>query len=125
MGEIKSLRCGACGAEWRCMEGSGLLYGKKENIITAFSGRERTEAAGRIEKSEIPAYDFSFQIAVCNHCHNVVSLPSLIVGDEEPYVGSCPLCGKRAKKPISEMEGTACPKCKSRFLSEKIEGHWD
>lgn len=125
MGEIRSVECKACRAKWQCMEGVGLLYGKKENIIAAFSEHERAAIAARMESSKIPAYDFSFQLAVCSHCQNVVSVPTLAVGDGETCVGACPVCGKKTKKPISELKRTACPVCKSKTLQARTEGYWD
>jgi len=55
MGEIIKVCCNACKKEWRCMEGSGLLYGKKESIIGAFSERERAKLlASEMEKTACP-----------------------------------------------------------------------
>lgn len=125
MGEIIKVCCNACKKEWRCMEGSGLLYGKKESIIGAFSERERAKVTAQIEKSEIPAYDFTYRLTVCHHCKEVVNVPVLVTGEDETYVGSCPACGRRAKLLASEMEKTACPVCKSRTLKVKTVGHWD
>lgn len=125
MGEIISVRCNACTREWQCMEGVGLLYGKKENIINAFASHERVAVAARMERSEIPAYDFSFRLAVCSHCQNVVSVPTLMVGEDEMYVGACPACGKKTKRPILELKRTACPVCKSRALLAENRGSWD
>lgn len=125
MGEIKDVRCGACGAKWRCMEGSGLLYGKKENIIDAFPERERPEVIAQIERSEIPAYDFNFRLTVCHHCKNVVNVPVLVTVDGEIHVGACPACGRKAKLLVSELEKTACPVCRNKALKVEEGGHWD
>ncbi len=125
MGDIIKVCCKACKKEWRCMEGIGLLYGKRENVIGAFSEQERAEVAAWMEKSKIPAYDFTFRLAVCNHCHNVVSVPTLTVEEDETYIGNCPACGKKTRKPIVEWKRTACPVCKSRALEAETEGQWD
>lgn len=125
MGEIMKVQCDVCGAKWECMEGSGILYGKKESIIAAFSERERAQVAARIEKSEIPAYDFTYRIMVCYHCRSVVSVPVLVTWDDETYVGACPSCGGKVSVLVSDMEKSVCPKCKSVSLWAKIEGHWD
>ncbi len=133
MGEIRSVRCSACKAEWMCRMGSGFLHGKKENIVAAFLEQERAEVAAWIEKSEIPAYDFSFRLAVCAHCHSVVSVPVLgIIGEDEPYVGLCSKCGKETQNLCGEeqsveewSEKTVCPVCKSKKLESREIGYWD
>ncbi len=125
MGEIMKVQCGFCGAEWHCMEGSGLLYGKKENIIAAFSEGEQAEVAARIERSKVPTYDFAYRIMVCNHCKSAVSVPVLVTWDDETYVGACPTCGRKVRILVSDMEKTVCPKCKSVALQAEPEGQWD
>lgn len=125
MGEIVKVQCGVCRAKWECMEGCGLLYGKKETVIAAFSERERAEVSARIEKSRIPAYDFAYQIAVCSHCKNVVSVPVLVTDEDGAYVGVCPVCGKGVESPGPDLESKVCPVCKSSALKAEIDGHWD
>ena len=125
MGEIRNVQCSACGATWRCLEGSGLLYGKKESIIEAFVESERAVVTAQIEKSEIPAYGFDFRLTVCNHCHNVVAVPVLVTGEDETYEGHCPLCGKKTASPPEDLEKEPCPVCKIKALKTEIEGHWD
>lgn len=125
MGEIIKVCCKACKKEWRCMEGSGLLYGKRENIIEAFSERERAEVTVQIERSAIPAYDFTYQLTICHHCKNVINVPVLVTGEDETYVGSCPACGRKVKLLPLEPEKTACPVCKSKALEAETVGHWD
>lgn len=125
MGEMIDVWCGACKAKWRCLEGSGLLYGKKEAIITAFSERERPRVVAQMEKSVIPAYDFNFRITVCHHCKNVVQVPVLVTGEDETHVGACPVCGRRVKLLTAALEQTACPVCKNRALNVEADGHWD
>lgn len=125
MGQIMKVRCSVCRSEWECLEGSGLLYGKKENVVAAFAERERAEAAARIERSEVPAYDFAFRIMVCNHCQSAVSVPVLVTWDGETYVGACPSCGKKVRILVSDMEKTVCPVCKSVALQAEPDGYWD
>ena len=125
MGEIMKVQCGFCGAELHCMEGSGLLYGKKENIIAAFSEVEQAEVAARIERSKVPTYDFAYRIMVCNHCKSSVIVPVLVTWDDETYVGACPTCGRNVRILVSDMEKTVCPKCKSVALQAEPEWQWD
>lgn len=125
MGEIMDVRCSACGAKWRCMEGSGLLYGKKENIIAAFAQQEQPEVIAQIERSKIPAYDFNFRLTVCSRCKNVVNVPVLGTVEGETHVGACPACGSRVEILTSELEKTACPVCKNKALKVEEDGHWD
>lgn len=125
MGEIMDVWCGACQAKWRCLEGSGLLYGKKEAVIAAFPEQERPGVAAQMERSEIPAYDFNFRMTVCHHCGNVVQVPVLVTEEDETHVGACPVCGRRVKLLTAALEQTACPVCRSRALKTKWDGHWD
>lgn len=125
MGEIMKVHCGVCGAKWECVQGSGLLYGKKENIIAAFLEREQTEVAAQIGRNKIPAYDFAYRIMVCNHCRSAVSVPVLTTWDDETYVGACPSCGGKVRILVSDQEKTVCPRCKSVALQAEIDGHWD
>lgn len=133
MGEIIDVRCESCKKEWRCFTGNGLLHGKKENVLVAFSEQERQRVESLLAASTIPAYDFQYRLAVCGHCHNVVAVPVLrAVDSEEICVGLCPLCGKKTKNLCAEeqsaeewSEKTACPVCKSRRLQAETVGDWD
>lgn len=133
MGEIINVRCKSCKREWQCFTGSGLLYGKKEHILAAFSEGERRHVESLFAASAIPAYDFQYRLAVCGHCHNVVAVPTLgMMDSEETYVGLCPLCGKKTKNFCpAEMEielwceDMACPVCKSQGLYTEEGGYWD
>ena len=133
MGEVINVRCKACKKEWQCFTGNGLLYGKKESVLAAFSEKERQQVHDLLAASEIPAYDFQYRLAVCGHCHNVVAVPVLrMVDSEETCVGLCPLCGEKTKNFCAEelsaeewSEKTACPVCKSKALLVEEGGHWD
>ncbi len=133
MGEIINVRCKSCKKEWQCFAGNGLLHGKKENILAAFSDKKRQQAEDLLLASKIPAYDFQYRPAVCGHCQNIVAVPVLQSMDsEEACVGLCPLCGKEIKDLCTEAEGvkgwskkTECPVCKSKALQAGDGGYWD
>lgn len=132
MGEMMQVRCNACGKTWRCIAGTGLLYADKGNIISAFSQREREKITAMLASGGIPSYDFQYRLSVCGHCRNVVSVPTLRLSEEEkPYIGLCPLCGKRTKNACAAQDTEAwgrrqaCPACKSRALQMEEAGYWD
>lgn len=133
MGEIIHVRCKTCKREWQCFTGNGLLHGKKENILAAFSEERRQQAENLLFTSKIPAYDFQYRLAVCCHCRNIVAVPVLQSMDsEEACFGLCPLCGKETEALCAEEESakawskkTACPVCKSRALQAEDGGYWD
>lgn len=133
MGEIINVRCKTCHREWQCFTGNGLLHGKKENILAAFSEERRSLAEGLIAKSGIPAYDFCYRLAVCGHCRNVVAVPVLRAADsEESCVGLCPVCGEKIQNLCREEQDVeewtkkiACPDCKRKTLQAEEGGYWD
>lgn len=133
MGEVMHIRCGACSETWRCIMGNGLAYANRANIVAAFSEKDRENVEALLAASEIPAYDFRYGLAVCGHCHSLVSVPMVgLSADDEPYVGSCPMCGKKTKAFCTDEENveawskkTACPVCKSRKLEVEEVSHWD
>lgn len=133
MGEIINVRCMACNQEWQCYTGSGLLHGKKENIIAAFSKGRRQQAESMIAASEIPAYDFQYRLAVCGHCQKIVAVPVLRIADcEEVCVGLCPFCEGETTQLCREEQGvlewsrkTSCPICNSSALLTEDGGYWD
>lgn len=133
MGEVINVRCAACKKEWQCFTGNGLLHGRMEAVLAAFSEEERQQAERLMGAGPFPLYDFRYSLTVCGHCHNVVAVPVLRdVDSDEILTGKCPLCGKRTKSLCGEeqsvekwSEKTACPVCKSRRLEAVEEGHWD
>lgn len=133
MGEIVNVRCRACNREWQCFTGSGLLHGKKENILAAFSEKRRLRAEELMAKSSIPAYDFRYRLAVCAHCQNVTVVPVLQALDgEEICVGLCPLCESEVRDLCAEEQSagkwskqTVCPNCGDRTLIAEEGGEWD
>lgn len=133
MGEVMHVQCGACKGTWRCAMGNGLAYADKKNIIAAFWEKEREQVETLLAKSGIPVCDFRYGLAVCTHCHNVVSVPALgLSEDDEPYVGLCPVCGRKTRTLCREEENveawsrkTACPVCKSMKLEIVDSSYWD
>lgn len=133
MGEIINVRCKACKREWRCLTGCGLLHGRKEAVLAAFSVEERPFVESMLAVEEIPVYDFGYRLAVCGHCRNVTAVPVLTLLDrDETYVGRCPSCGEKTQEPCPEegsvekwSEETACPFCNSRKLEVGEVGSWD
>ena len=133
MGEVINVRCKACKKEWQCFTGNGLLHGRKEAVLAAFSEKDRQQAERLMAESRIPAYDFQYRLAVCGHCHNVVAVPVLrAVDSEDAVTDGCPLCGKNTKDLCAEEqsveewgEKTACPVCKCRRLETEEVGQWD
>ncbi|MDE5937729.1 MAG: hypothetical protein K2H37_01435 [Lachnospiraceae bacterium] len=133
MGEVINVRCKACKKEWQCFTGNGLLHGRKETVLAAFSEKDRQQAQRLMEESKIPAYDFQYRLAVCGQCHNVVAVPVLRSADsEETVTGGCPLCGENIKDLCEEeqsvedwSEKTACPVCKCMRMEAEESGQWD
>lgn len=133
MGEIINVRCKACKKEWQCFAGNGLLHGKKESILAAYSEEKRQQAERMLEASKIPAYDFQYRLAVCEQCQNVVAVPVLHAAEGgETCVGLCPLCGSETKYLCAEGQDmevwcgkTACPVCKNKALLAEDGGYWD
>lgn len=133
MGEIINVRCRSCKAEWQCFIGNGLFHGKKENILSAFSIERRQQAENLLSAGKIPAFDFRYSPAVCEHCQSIVAVPVLREMDSEACcVGQCPVCGEEIKNLCTEEQGveqwsqkTACPVCKSRALETDDGGCWD
>lgn len=133
MGEIIHVRCKSCKKEWQCFTGNGLMHGRKEAVLAAFSKEERQQAENLMGAAPVPLYDFQYKLSACGHCHNIVAIPVLRAADsDEVFVGKCPLCGKKTKSLCGEEQGmekwskkTACPVCKSRSLETEETGHWD
>lgn len=133
MGEVINVRCKACKKEWQCFTGNGLLHGRKETVLAAFSEEDRQQAVNLLGEGPFPLYDFQYRLAVCGHCHNIVTVPVLqAVESGEQVTGRCPLCGQKAENLCGEeqnvkewSEKTACPVCRSRRLDAEEAGHWD
>lgn len=133
MGEIVNVRCANCKKTWRCITGNGLAYADSAVIIAAFPEQDREKVEKLLSMSEIPAYDFRYGLAVCAHCHNMVGVSMVgLSADDEPYVGSCPVCGNKVGNLCTEeqdveawCEKTACPVCKSRKLEIAEISYWD
>lgn len=133
MGEVFHIRCGACSETWRCIMGNGMAYANKANIIAAFSEKERGKVEALLAASEIPAYDFRYGLAVCGYCHSLVSVPMVGLSEnDEPYVGNCPLCGRKIKHFCADVENVevwskkmACPVCKRKKLEIEEISYWD
>lgn len=133
MGEMINVRCKVCKKEWRCFTGNGLLHGRKEGVLAAFSEDERKQAENLMGAATVPLYDFQYRLAVCGYCQNIVAIPVLrVVDSDEILEGKCPLCGKKTKNFCGEEQSTekwskkiACPICKSRSLEMEEIGHWD
>lgn len=133
MGEIVNVRCNACKREWRCLTGCGLLHGRKETVLAAFSAKERPLVESLLGVKKIPVYDFGYRLAVCGHCRSVTAVPVLTLMDRDaPYVGRCPSCGEKTKEPCPEEESmeewikeAACPVCNGTKLEVEEVGSWD
>lgn len=133
MGEVFHIRCDACGGIWRCIMGNGMAHANKANIVSAFSQKEQEKVETLLAASEIPAYDFRYGIAVCGHCHCLTSVPMVgLSADDEPYVGSCPQCGKKIKNLCADEENveawskkTVCPVCRRKKLEIEEISYWD
>lgn len=127
MGEVVRVHCLMCRKEWECMTGCGLNHGKKENIIDAFPKNEQIQITEWMKKSHIPLYDFRYQIASCDFCNSLISIPVLRgIDDNEIFVGACPTCGNKVSIPLSEtVSDITCPSCQNRSLMAEEVGHWD
>lgn len=133
MGEIINVRCKACKNEWQCFTGNGLLHGRRDHILAAFSEEKRQQAERLLTAREIPDYTFQYRPAVCGHCQVMTAVPVLRAADgEETCVGLCPRCGREVKNYCEEEQDvekwskmTACPVCKKKMLQAEDGGYWD
>lgn len=57
MGEVINVRCAACKKEWQCFTGNGLLHGRMEAVLAAFSEEERQQAERLMGAGPFPLYD--------------------------------------------------------------------
>lgn len=129
MGEIMKIHCNTCRKNWECMIGCGLQHGSIGNVIAAFGAKEQEQIIDWCQTNPIPLYDFRYQIAVCNFCHDLVSIPVLRGIDEKiTFVGTCPVCHGLLQTPPLEAESVsdaACPSCGNTTLTIEEVGHWD
>lgn len=129
MGEIMKIHCRTCRKEWECMTGCGLRHGRIENVITAFGAKEQEQIIAWCQDSPVPLYDFRYQIAVCDFCRKLVSVPVLkSIEDDQIFVGVCPVCHAQLQTSPLETEDVshiACPSCNSMTLDATGIGHWD
>ncbi len=130
MGEILKIHCRTCSAEWECATGCGLQHGRIENVIAAFEPGEQVQIIDWCHASPVPLYDFRYQIAVCDSCNSLVSVPVFkgINDDNNVLVGVCTTCHNQLKIPPIETEeipDAACPSCGNKSLETTEIGHWD
>ncbi len=124
MGELIQASCVNCGSSWDRKTGYGLTHGREENLIREFPIGMNTLVRDLLENEE--ASYFSFREAVCEACHNCVSVPVLSKGDkgEVLAMGTCPVCGSK-KVELPSDNGILCPRCRKADLELTWKGHWD
>lgn len=127
MGAIVKVSCKSCGAEWSCRTGCGMWQGALERVAPLFPRDTENAIMLQTEGLECPVFDFGFQLAACDGCSGVVSVPVLSFADSDSgdrYIGVCPDCGGEAR-PIEDLHQVCCPACGKRELSVLETGRWD
>lgn len=134
MGRILKINCASCGKEWQYAVGSGMYLAGQEEILNAFSEKEKAEAESMFETCDPPgSYDFHYSLGICRRCKSVVRVPVFVThsaGEKNTLVGGCPQCGKQVKASESawkeaEENRETCPSCSGGTLSIKTVGRWD
>lgn len=125
MGSIVKVHCTSCHKEWNCQTGCGLKHAMLQDAVREFPVEMEREIMKKAGAEVFPAFIFARQIAVCEECGGVVSVPVLeLLGSGQVYTGSCPVCGGMVK-PVTAVEDTPCPACGERTLREEAVGNWD
>lgn len=125
MGAIKDISCASCGAKWQCRTGCGILHGTLSAVKAAFPDEIRQRLDSYEAEAEFSLFDFGYQLAVCERCGAVESVPVIrLLDKQEEYVGVCEKCGGQAKL-IDDIRETQCPVCHDCTLSEEETGLWD
>lgn len=125
MGEIISIHCNSCHADWECRTGSGLMHGNLESAAESFSAEVQKEIELAAKQTPLSLFTFSFCIARCNHCGRIVSVPVLTLTEtDNTFIGLCPVCNQKAR-PVARLLKTACPVCGKISLRSDTVGRWD
>lgn len=127
MGEVIKVSCPSCQTEWECFIGCGLQHGDLNRIadIDAYSENDKREIKEYAMRTEMPLFDFHFQLSYCTHCNSIESVPVLHINEKDTdYIGVCEKCGEETKliKSVSRMK---CPVCRKEFLRSENVGLWD
>ena len=126
MGEIRKISCTSCGAEWECIIGCGLQHGDLKRVADLyFSDDIKQKIEEYAAQSEIPLFDFRFQLSYCAHCKSIESVPVLHLDDiNMNYIGECEKCGEKTEL-IESLDVTPCPICRKTSLKSEDIGRWD
>lgn len=125
MGVITDVSCASCGKKWQLRTGSGILHGELGAVKSFFPMEIRQKLDNYEREAEFPLFDFGYQLAVCEHCKAIESVPVIKLLDrQEEYIGVCGTCGGWTKL-IENIEETHCPVCHEASLSEEETGLWD
>lgn len=124
MGVIERVRCGSCGQSWECKTGCGMLHGKLDTVLDAFSEEIKQEVRKQVGQQMFPRFQFAYKPACCENCKAVVTVPVLeLTKLDMKYIGGCRRCQSKIE-PINVNE-MRCPVCHEQQLEIEKVGMWD
>lgn len=124
MGAIINVNCKSCGTDWQCKTGCGIMHASLDGITDLFSEETRKEIYDSVS-GEYPLFHFSYELARCAYCRDIIAVPVLCLADEQKeYIGECIQCGKKIEL-IRELPHTSCPICEKEALQAEEVGLWD
>ncbi|MGN0349840.1 MAG: hypothetical protein ACI4DR_09925 [Roseburia sp.] len=127
MGVIEKISCQACGAVWECETGAGRNQLLLESVMPCFPSYAQEELLTYAKKrSTLPGFCFSYQLAGCADCGQVVSVPVIVwEKQEQKTVGPCPTCGRKVSL-FHALDAASCPVCQKVGALQTINiGLWD
>ena len=125
MGAIVKVTCSSCRAEWQCATGCGIMHGTLEPIAALYPENIQKEIRDCVGDTMFPLFHFGFQLACCEHCGSITSVPVLKFPEAQTeFVGNCGQCGQKTKL-IEDIENVPCPTCHKESLSARETGMWD
>lgn len=123
MGVNYIMRCHGCKAIWDLNLGYGLMAGERKNIIKCFRAQSKARVKSMIEEATVPPYGFAYRMCRCDKCGEILSVPSIVLGDKK-FLESCPSCHGQVVLLDEDIDKVSCPKCKGKVTIETTS-IWD
>lgn len=125
MGQIVKITCTACKSEWECKTGCGILHGDLNRVAELYPPEQCRRIRNCAKSTDLPLFEFGYQLSRCLHCGHVGSVPVLKLGAENTScVGVCVQCMQEVEL-IEDIRETECPVCHRKSLKEEPAGMWD